>query len=436
MSTLVPDAVLDRPAQESWRERHGARSTAWLAVPAVLLTALTAGYLATSDTRLALVLGGCLLGAVYLTGAPHLGVAVTAFFVLLFLPRSFVSTTDLTDDLLRTVAVFLLVPFALLPLPPRPATPMTFAGLHGLGYLVAGYVIYVSASTLPHQRFTELAIHASATVMILIALRALTSDGGSSVARVCPSVFGALMAVSLGMGLLMPAVAFRQERLRAFMVNPNTLGAYAFLAFMIAVVLVHNGVVSGLLAFVSLAVIWWSGSRASALGALAGLLILAASGMSRSRRLIATIGAVIIGLSVLTDVALFDGALFREANTRDASWNEALRVLDSAPLVGWGIAQETVEVASSPLRALVHGGAVGLFGVLVMYGALVIATLRVRGPLVALTVAGIVHSLAEGWFLSAVSPMLLVYLAVWIAFRHESVGGLECQVRIEVAHAH
>lgn len=420
MSSQPPEAFVYRPAR---RPNLGGRVSdvpTWLALPLLTLAGLAAGYLAAHDARVGLLLGGSLVGLVYLTSAPRLEVATAAFLVLLLLPRSFMSTSDLSDDLLRTVAVLLLVPFALPQTLVHPAPPAVTTELHGLEPFVMGYVIYMSASTLLHGQAATFLIHALATLLLVIAIRALTVDGGEAVARACPWVFGTLVAVSLGMGLLMPGVAFRGDRLRAFMANPNSLGAYAAFAVLVAVVLVRNAATSVLLTVASFAVIWWSGSRASALAAVGGLVILALSGRSRPRWLLAGAATAAITLVVLADVTLLEGALFREANTRDASWGEALRVAGDAPLLGVGAAGETVEVASSPLRAFVHGGAVGLMGVVLMYAALIAAAFRVRGPLAALTVTGIVHSLAEGWFLSAVSPMLLVYLAVWIAFLHES----------------
>lgn len=412
------NGLLDGPRTSPRLDLVRQRTTTWLGMPLIVLIGLVAGYLAAHDAQVGLLLGGCLLALVYLTGAPSRNLATAAFLLLLLLPRSLLSPSDATDDVLRIVAVFIMVPFAMTS---RPAPTHTVsAGIFGLEHLVVGYVVYASASTILHGQFGSFLVHGIATVLLVIASLGLASDCGAAAAKVCPWIFGALMVVSLLMGFLLPGVALRGERLRAFMANPNSLGAYAALALLVAVVLIRSGTVSVLLVLASFVVILWSGSRASALAAMAGLLVLGVLGSSRPRWLLAGAGMAAIGLTIMADLALFDGGLFREANTREASLNEALRVLQGSPLLGLGAAQETVEVASSPLRAIVHGGAVGLLGIVVMYAALVLEALRVRGALVALTVAGIVHSLAEGWFLSAVSPMLLVYLAVWIAFRHES----------------
>ena len=106
--------------------------------------------------------------------------------------------------------------------------------------------------------------------------------------------------------------------------------------------------------------------------------------------------------------------LFRDWGSRDGSLQEAVRVLSISPLFGLGVGGELVEVASSPLRAFVEGGILALVGVVIMYLVLLRAALRRNASLLAMTLAAILSSFGEGWFLSSIGSMMLVFSAVWI----------------------
>jgi hypothetical protein len=278
---------------------------------------------------------------------------------------------------------------------------------------LAGYLLWALSSTLLHGAIGQFSLHIVGTIFLLVAVRVLSSDGGVVIVRVVPLILGSALAVSAGMGFLDPTQGLEQGRLRGVFVNANLLGFYAFIALIAGLLLVHGKFWSLVLCALSILVGVWTGSRSSAIASLSALLLLALFGNRRSR----LIFWVIVGVAAIALVGFIDPSwklLSRSWGTRDGSFQEAVRVLSVSPLFGLGVGGELVEVASSPLRAFVEGGIAALVGVVIMYLVLLRAALRRNASLVAMSLAAILSSFAEGWFLSAIGSIMLVFTSTWI----------------------
>ncbi|WP_146069100.1 hypothetical protein [Cryobacterium sp. M23] len=234
---------------------------------------------------------------------------------------------------------------------------------------------------------------------------------------------GITVVGSLISGLVIPEVAIAGGRLRGLTSNANLLGFYAFLLGSLAIVVIrHIGLKMVILALAGVCVVWTS-SRGSAL-ALAILLIflvmkkLTATGFLVMTGLLAL--GFIVALALPQSLSVLDG-LLRVTYSRAETFEIAIELFRSSPLIGIGVGNEEVEIASSPMRALATAGVGGLIAVIVMWVAL-LSYSRKAGLLgVGFTLAAVVHSFFEGWLLSPTSPLLIVFVLVWwVVVRHDT----------------
>ncbi len=285
-----------------------------------------------------------------------------------------------------------------------------------------GFAVFLVPSTLFHGDIGQLIIQALGGAVLLIIVTALARDHGQTLGRLLPPLFGVTLAASIGLGIVVPRMALVQGRLRGLFWNANLLGFYAFLALAVAMLSVRRRVLFAGLASLSVVSIIWSGSRTSAISGMVLAILLALTHNRRAKVLV--FGLVVAAVLALADAfTLRSGmGLFRSLTTRSGSWNETQRALGVSPVFGVGYSGLRAEVASTPLRALAMGGVIGLAGVVVMYLVLIRAAWRSGPSATALCLAGIVHSLAEGWFLSTIGPMLLAYVAVWVGTSPEAHG--------------
>lgn len=284
----------------------------------------------------------------------------------------------------------------------------------GLAFLVP-IAMFITFATLPHgqiQDFVAYGIGLLTLAVMIISLPRVPLDDLRSGARAALLI---IMISSLVAGALIPGEALEGGRLRGIFENANSLGFFAFLA--IAAALFLRGrrfwtitlMASGVVALVL------TGSRASLL---AVLICLAGWVVSR---------LIWVGWALLiTGLAFGDRAvgwasslspelelLLRNNNSRDGSVQTALADWSSSPLFGVGLGQESGIIASTPLRALAQGGSLGFAAIVLLWTVLLVMALRSSPSLTWFTLAAIAHSLFEGWMLSPISPLLMVFVVLW-----------------------
>lgn len=286
---------------------------------------------------------------------------------------------------------------------------------------LVGYLLWALASTFVHYEVVQFVTHLGGAVCLMIVVRVLASDGGVAVARLLPVVLGSAVALSLGIGLLDPTQGLAGGRLRGLFVNANLLAFYSFLALITGLLLVRVGFASLVLSAISIAAVVWTGSRTAAIASATAILLLALFGNRRSRWFVlAALGLVALVLIGVLDLG--PSPLFRSLDTRDGSLDEAVRVLSLSPLLGLGFGGSGVEIASTPLRAVVEGGTLALIAVVVMYLLLLREAQRRTPTLVAVAAAAIISSFGEAWFLSAIGPMTLLFVSLWIGISARSLA--------------
>jgi hypothetical protein len=365
-------------------------------------------------------------------GGPYrapLGWAITVFLLLQFVSVTFLFPDQGAGDLVRVAGLLVLSPFVW---PSRTRTPPIDADVHCVQArefsvfqrFLIGYGLWALSSTLLHGAVGQFLTHIGGTIMLLIVVRVLTSDGGAAIARVAPLIFGSVLALSAGTGFLFPSVGIAGGRLRGVFNNANLLAFYSLLALVAGVLLVRRGLVSLTLSALSVVLIYWTGSRATAIAAVCLVVLLALFGSRRARWIVGALVCVV--LSALVGIIETSGSLIVRAwGSRDASVGEAMRAWSIDPLLGLGFGGPIVEVASTPLRALAEGGLVALAGVVIMYVVLLREAFRRNAVLSALCIAAVIHSFGEAWLLSSIGPMMLVFTATWIAvsFRYGRGSG-------------
>lgn len=231
---------------------------------------------------------------------------------------------------------------------------------------------------------------------------------------------GVMIAGSLVFGIVVPGEGIFAGRLRGLTPNANTLGFYAFLLGALALVVVRHVGVKILLFSISIAVVLWSSSRASALALVIVVLTVL---LSRRSSTTALLLASLIGTGVLVMIAwpqslsILDGVT-RVNDSRAGSFDVAVASFRSSPWIGVGMGNEQFEIASSPMRALGTAGIGGLIAVFVMWLAFFGYSTRFGFEAAGFTLAAIVHSLFEGWLLSPVGPQLLIFIVAWWALLH------------------
>lgn len=248
---------------------------------------------------------------------------------------------------------------------------------------------------------------ASCLIFVVLPLRLLTA------AQLIRSLRAALfitLAASLIMAAVVPSIAFRGGRLQGLTGNANLIGFYVFLYVGLVVCTEVNwrALVGPLT--LGATVLVMSSSRVSGIATIVLLLGSAALRVGAMRKTIPWL-SVAIGAATLLwqDTLTSDLGLLRTGNSRAQSWTQMQEALQVSPLTGVGIEGITVEVASSPLRALAAGGIVAGALFVVALCSLLMAT-RSRGAARVLVLAAIVHSLAEGWLVSLTGPIVLLFV--------------------------
>lgn len=298
-----------------------------------------------------------------------------------------------------------------------------------LPWVIVSYLLYLLLSTAFHGQWIDFILYGGGVVLLVVALVATAIAVPNQV--VAKGVIAALvivLALSVVYGLTVPSVGIAGTRLRGVTTNGNTLGFYAFLLGSLALIVVKNVRVRLVLFALSVVVIVWTSSRASAL-ALA--IVVVCVFLSRRSIVVVLAGFGVIGAGVVAGVAwprTFDvlGGLLRDNNSRTQTIDSAIEAFRSSPLIGIGMGNSPDEIASSPLRALAFAGIGGLIAVIVLWISLLWFSRRGGIQTVGFAIAAIIHSLFEGWLLSPVGPLLLVFvLCWWVIVRHPSTLAME-----------
>jgi hypothetical protein len=285
--------------------------------------------------------------------------------------------------------------------------------------LITGMLAYLVAATLPHQQFNTFILYGQGALLALayafVILRYTAKQ------ELLDGVVAGLLAVIACSWLLLlwsPAEALLNGRLRGVTSNPNFLGFYCAVAVLLLIYSKRNSLFVLAAAVPCLAALVLTGSRGSLLIVVIGALGWLTVRRSAASRVVALIGAA-AGVAVLVaypDLLSSDDTLIlRTNNSRASSMEYALQILRVRPRLGIGLGMEEVQVASTPLRALVHAGYAGGAAVALMYVVILVFSWRAGGRTVVLSVAMIANSLLEGWLLSPVAPMFLMFLAAWHA---------------------
>lgn len=290
---------------------------------------------------------------------------------------------------------------------------MLLAVLPGLG-------IYLFFATAAHRMWGELALYLIGMIALVVALYSGAVLLFADQLRI--AVIATLLAVGVASaiaGLLVPGLAIEGGRLRGIVENANLLGFFAFLLGGAALLLTRRWLLRLPMLAITLLLLTWTASRASALAVAVLVLVLIGYQMRNPVRV------VIFGIFLGTAVALvyffmpgffglFDD-LSRSENSRMGSWTAASEVLSTSPWLGVGLGNEAVTVASSPLRAAVHAGILGLAAVVLMWLTLFVVSAATGVRATAVAAAAIVHSVFEGWLLSPLGPMLLIFCLFMLA---------------------
>jgi hypothetical protein len=283
--------------------------------------------------------------------------------------------------------------------------------------LLAGMAIYLVAATLPHQEVGTFLLYGQGA-LLAVAYAWVIRRYARGPEVLTGVLFGllAVVACSLLMLLAAPHLAMLGGRLRGLTSNPNIFGFYCAIALTVVVLTKRHVLLVTVAGAMSLGALALTASRASLL-----IVVIAGIGWlalrrSTASRFMALAVAVVVGILLVQYPALLSGdamAIFRTHNSRQGSLEYTLAVLESHERLGIGLGNEIVQVASTPLRALVHAGYLGGIAVTVMYLVVLFCSWRAGRPTLLFGLAMVVHSLFEGWFLSPVGPMFLVFLAVW-----------------------
>lgn len=283
---------------------------------------------------------------------------------------------------------------------------------------------FIYAATLPHGQTEDALSYGLALVLLGVLLYSLPRLPGETLWLGVSIALLLLLGASLVYGLLEPNLALEGGRLRGLLENANTLGFIAFAATALAVLGNGHKPLRMVMLGVAAASLVWTGSRASLL---AVLLVFAFWLLTRNwvAGAFALLFAWVVSGPVLNAVAQMNpqiGLLLRDNNSRVGSWDTAIADWQTSPTFGVGLAQETSIIASSQLRALAQGGAVGLLAICVMCVAILLVSLATTRGGAIFAFAAVCHSLFEGWLLSPVAPLLLIFFLGWCAL---TAQGLE-----------
>ena len=282
---------------------------------------------------------------------------------------------------------------------------------------VAALWLTIMAVALPHGDWS-MAINASlgvlaVSLMVVVPSRVLTRAEFQNSVTMVLLLFLLSSAV---VTFFSPSIGMVNLRLRGLTANANLLGFYILLTITLSLIVEQRKRRIILVLVVAIPSLILTGSRTSAI-ALAVIIILGTIGrtgyVSRAAGFL-LVGLVTFFLSSFGSGTGADTTLLRSGDSRNLSWERAVWVYHYAPLVGVGIRNVDVEVASSPLRAFVGGGAVGLFFLVFAYIVLIVSSWRLGWGSFTLASGALVHSLGEGWLVSLTGPMVLMFVLAWL----------------------
>ncbi|MCC7128584.1 MAG: O-antigen ligase family protein [Microbacteriaceae bacterium] len=283
-----------------------------------------------------------------------------------------------------------------------------------ISVIVLPVALYVVFATALHGLWSELFLYSIGALILALAIGAsqlLVPDDDlkkSLLAGLTVFVVG-----SIAVGLAIPGLGIEGGRLRGFAINANTTGFFAFLLAAISLIVVKRKLWQIVLIFVSMYAIVWSASRASMLAFGVLVVFLLGSNIKKVASVI-LYGVLVLAVSVSTLVffpqlaRLFDG-ITRDVDSRASTWEAAVTTLQNAPWTGAGFADDTVGVASSPLGAAIRAGYPGLIIIVLLWILLLCFAATVGGRTFAFAAAAVVHSYFEGWLLSTIGPIILVF---------------------------
>lgn len=285
-----------------------------------------------------------------------------------------------------------------------------------LPWVIVSYSLYLVLSTALHGQWLNFILYGGGVVLLVIALIATASvDPYDVVAKGVIVALVFVLAMSCVYGLFVPSLGIAGTRLRGITSNGNTLGFYAFLLGSLALIEVKRAWVRHVLLTLSLVVVLWTSSRASLLALVIVILCVFLSKISKPAILtvFGLVGIVVV-VGVLWPRA-FDvlGGIIRGNNSRALSFDTAIEAFRSSPLIGVGMGNNVDEIASSPLRALAFAGIGGLLAVVLLWLSFLWFSRKGGIQIIGFSAAAIVHSFFEGWMLSPIGPLLLVFVVCW-----------------------
>jgi len=282
--------------------------------------------------------------------------------------------------------------------------------------LVLPVFFYVVFSTVPHGLWLEFFSYSLGAGLLTLSIVVTGRVPSQILVR---SVVACLVVVVIGSllsGALTPADAIEGDRLRGLLENANGLGFFSFLLGAISLLVIRRGWLQVFLFLVAAVSLIWTASRASALALL--LLVLFVSIRDKKIRILLVSASLIGIVLVLTlpqpQLFSFLEPIFRDNNSREGSLGIAINSLSTHPIAGVGFGQEPGNVASTPLRAAVVAGVIGLVIVFVLYVGILVLSANQGHKTFAFAGAAMVHSLFEAWLLSPVGPIILAFSVCWI----------------------
>lgn len=273
----------------------------------------------------------------------------------------------------------------------------------------------IGAATIPHSRWDIFWPYAAGAFVLAMAVVATVSVSPTVLTNALMSALTLVVVGSLVAGLLSPSTGVEGGRLRGLFENANSLGYFAFLLGAVALLTSRDLKVKLLLLVPVTVVLGWTGSRAATL-ALAVVISLMILFRMRASQLIAaglSFSVLLLAIRLSPELLVPFKTLLRANNSRELSWMTFLETLSNHPSFGIGMGQEVSFVASSPLRAAVVAGMVGLFLIALTYLGMLVFSSTYGAMTFTFASAAVVHSLFEGWLLSPISPLTLVYCVCW-----------------------
>lgn len=382
----------------------------------VALAMFGAGYVTGGSTFISIIVAVITISLLLciLLSAQHIfGLAV---FCLMMSGSSVVETSNVAGIGFRIEAVLLLAGLLILRRPNAPRFHLHSKMSVPLLLFVTALWLTVMAASVPHSDWSMAAnasLGALAISLLVIApTRVLTRTQFQHSVIMVLMLF---LLFSVLVATVFPSVGFQATRMRGLTENANLLGFYILLTVTVSILVEQRKRMILLVLAVTFPSLILTGSRTSVI---ALLVVMALGVMGRTGYM----SAVARFMPLIFVAFLFWGresptgvaSLLRTDNSRSPSWEEAVWVYRHSPLFGVGLGKGDVEVASSPLRAFVAGGSVGLAFLIFGCALLLIASWRLGWGSFTLTVGALTHSLGESWLVSLTGPMVQMFVLTWI----------------------